>query len=334
MRIVRTSPAAGSGLLLLLALAGAGPARPAARDIYAKAAPACVEILVNERLSGSGAFLTPDGVVLTASHVPGAPGRKIEVRSRRIGRLPAKVIAVDRGHDLALLRVQKGRPPYPALRLAEKTPAVGADVWLFGAPLFRHQVMAHGRVARAKPTFEYLHVLHGYAEVYFICGPAPLGMSGGPWLNQRGEIAGMQSGYIKQKDAPTGVVFAAPVEAIRALLSTRRTAETPTLGMAVEEVWEQTAKFFKRIPRRAEGLVVRVLQQDGPAARAGVRLWDVVIEADGKPVKYRDELLRAVSAKKPGDRLTLTILRPDGAGKMRAAPVLGCLEIQWLRAAP
>ncbi len=337
MSAIRTLAARTRRLHLLLVLAAGvalHDAHAAGSDVYAKAAPACVEVLVNGRLSGSGAFISSDGVVLTACHAVGAPGSTVEVRSPLIGRHVATVMAVDQGHDLALLRVGGGRGPYPALSLADKTPAVGASVWLFGAPIFRHEVMLPGKVARAAHTYEYLAALGGYAEVYFIAGPSPVGTSGGPWLNERGEVVGLQSGYMKMKDASVGIVFVAPVEAIRALLAAKRTANTPTLGIAVEEVWEQMPRFLKRVPRGTEGVVVRLLQPDGPAARAGIKQWDTIVAVEGKPVKYRDQLLRSMRARKPGEGMRLTILRPDGAGTDAATPVLGCLEVKWLKPAP
>jgi S1-C subfamily serine protease len=120
---------------------------------------------------------------------------------------------------------------------------------------------------------------------------------------------------------------------MRTLLQTQRTAATPSIGLAVEETWQQPPDVLKRFPPRTEGLVVKVLKKDGPGARAGVRQWDVIVAADGQTVRLPDELLRIVRGKAPGDTLALTLLSPDGAGTRSAAVRLGSLEVGWPRPA-
>ena len=68
---------------------------------------------------------------------------------------------------------------------------------------------------------------------------------------------------------------------------------------------------------------------NGPAARAGVRQWDVITKADGQTVRLPDELLRLIRAKTPGDTVSLTLLSPDGAGTRQLEVRLGKLEVGW-----
>jgi serine protease Do len=342
--LLRTTRAAdrrlGRGLfltvsLLLIAAPMAGrsaEADSARASLYEKAKRASLEILVDDHLAGTAVFVDDQGLVLTAAHVLGRPGRRVEVLSPVADRQKAEVVAVDLGHDLALLKVAARDGGYPGLPLAEEVPRAGSDVYLMGTPIFRHAVMLRGMLARNDTTFEFYG--DRYVEIVHVAATVQSGTSGGPWFNQRGELVGIQSGMMSAKDVPLGIAFVVPLAALRELLKTQRTASTAAIGLAVEETWQQQQEVLKRFPPRTEGLVVRLLQGDGPAARAGVRQWDVIIQADGKTVRLPDELLRLVRAKAPGDSLNLTLLSPDGAGIRKATVRLGALEVAWSRAGP
>ena len=154
-------------------------------------------------------------------------------------------------------------------------------------------------------------------------------MSGGPWLNTAGEAVGVQSGVMSQNNIPIGIAFAGPLAAMRTLLERRKTASTPSLGLIAEELWTQDRKTIDRYPPKTEGLVIKFLQPDGPAARAALKESDLIIAADGKRVRLIADLLRIVMGKQPGQPLELTLLRPDGAGQTKATVNLGKLEVAW-----
>jgi serine protease Do len=324
-------------LLVLLAVAvflscraswGADAGQPAG-SLYERARQASVELLVEDRLHGSGWFADPSGLVVTVAHMFDRPGRRTEVLSPAAGRIDAELIALDRGFDLALLRVKPREGGYPTLPFARAIPAPGEDVFLIGAPMFRHGVLLRGSIARSDSTFEYYGNVQAYAEIVHVSGNAPHGMSGGPWMNRAGEVVGMQSGVMVNKDAPAVIAFMTPLEAVRRIVENRRNAETPTLGLAVEETWQQQPDFLKRLPPRTEGLVVKILHDNGPAARAGLKQNEVIVAIDGRKVRLPDELLRYVRARKPGQTATLTILGPDGTGQRDVAVELGKLEAGW-----
>ncbi len=314
-------------LLLTLAARLAAGQEVAERSVYQTAKAATVEILGNDHLDGSGWFVDPQGLVITAAHVIAQPDRRIEILSPTIGRLEAKLLAVDMGHDLALLSVAPRDEGYPALALAAEVPPPSEEVFLLGSPIFRHAVQLRGTVACDKTTFEYY--TEKYIEALHVAATVQGGMSGGAWLNAKGQVVGLQSGVMSQNGLPLGIADMITVDAIRKLVAARKTASTPGIGMAVEETWQQDHKLLDRFPPRTEGLVVKILHADRPAARAGLKQWDVITAADGKRVRLSDELLRIVRAKKPGETLTLTVLGPDGTGTREVTLALGRLEVGW-----
>jgi len=319
--------------------ADASARSPESGRLYAQVRQSVVDVLVNGRLEGSGFFVDAEGLVLTAAHVIGGPNRRVQVLTAPVERLPAEVVAVDLGHDLALLRVVADKKSdaqpakassarsFPALPLADKLPEPGEEVYLLGTPLFRRGVMVRGMMAQPGTTFEFY--LERYAEVCHIAATVPAGMSGGPWLNRRGQVVGVQSAVMSKNSIPLGVADMIPLPALRDLLKRRCNAATATLGVGVEEPWQQDGSFWERFPPDTDGLVVRVLRKDGPAARAGLQLWDMITAVDGQPVCTIDQMVRLVRSRKPGQTVRLDVLGPDGTGRRRHDARLGKLEVGW-----
>jgi len=295
-------------------------------QLYEQAKRAAVEILVDGHHAGSGCFVAEEGLVITAAHVIGRPGRKVEVLTSDSGRLQADVRAVDLGHDLALLRVPKRDGGYQALELADAVPPPGTDVFLCSAAAFRHNVLQRGMIARDVLTFE--HQGH-FVEVMQIAAMVQEGTSGGPWINRQGELMGVQSGSITSKSAPGGIANAAPIQAVKSLLDKKRNASTSTIGVFVDEVWVLTVDQVRRYSPGTEGMVVQSLQADGPAARAGIKKGDVVTAVGSCAVRLRDDFVRLIRAKPPGQTIELTVLGPDGTGTRQVVVTIGKLEVAW-----
>jgi len=297
------------------------PARPA---LYHRLQAASVEVLVGRVLAGSGCVVDPDGTVLTALHMIPPGDASIEIRLPGGQRLPATWIAADVGHDLALLQLPPREGGYAALSLAAAMPAAGTSVSLFGAPLFRHAVLVPGAVARQGTTFEYVN--NNYIEVVHVSGMAAGGFSGGPWVDAQGAVIGVQSATMTTKGFQQGICFAVPVEAVRGLLATRQSPTTPTLGAAVEELWEQPAEYVRSLDAEVQGLVAKKAHAQGPAAAAGIQEGEIITAIGTQPVVLRDELLRAVWQLPAGDPVTLTVRDRQGQNPREVVVRLGGLH--------
>jgi S1-C subfamily serine protease len=249
--------------------------------------------------------------VLTANHVAVNDKDKLEILSPTLGRHPATVLARDRGHDLLLLALPKRKEAYPHLVVAAAAPRMGEKVWLHGAPVFRHQVTLPGTIARANTTFEFYD--GAFREIRHIAALAPMGTSGGPWVNARGELIGVQSAAMSINQNHQGIAYAAPWAAVRALLKNPRTFESATMNAAVEEIWGQSPEFIAKLPKGTRGLVARHVQPKGAAAVAGLQEWNLITAADGKPIERTDNLLRRIRAKRPGQSIQLRVT--DRTGK-------------------
>ncbi len=303
------------GMLPVLAIGAAcacvprGAAEPDA--LYAAVRRASVFVLVQGRHQGSGFFVDPEGLVATAAHMVKGKTDGFEIVSPVAGRLRAERVAIDLGHDVALLRVPRRDEPYPALPVAEHMPAPRTQVFVFGDPAFRHRLLLAGSVAVARPTYDYSPGTGCYVRCFFVTGTSPQGTSGGCWVNRRGRVVGVQSGYLNCAKAPAGIAIAAPPDALRALLATRTPAEATTLGTRLDELWTQPHGFIARFPKGTQGVVTVVPRKDGPAARAGLNKESLITAIDGRPVAYVHEAMAAIRSKKPGDVVQLEVMDPD-----------------------
>ncbi len=292
---------------------------------HKKIRAASVEILLNGRLVGSGCVASASGLVLTANHV--APHdkdkAKLEIMSRSLGRQRVTVLARDRGHDLLLLSLPKRAEAYSHLAVAPAAPRVGERVWLQGAPVFRHNITLPGTVARVDTTFEFYD--GAFREIKHIAAMAPMGTSGGPWVNVRGELIGVQSAAMSINRNHQGIAYAAPWAAVRAFLKNPRTIESATMNAAVEEIWGQSPETIAKLPKGTRGLVARHVKPKGAAATAGLAEWDIITAIDGKPVQRTDNFLRLIRAKQPGQSIELKATDRTGKNprtlKVKLAPV-------------
>ena len=160
----------------------------AEQGLYKKISPACVEILVGGRLDGFGAIVCSSGLVLTACHVSRKQNKKYEALSPQLGRKTAEPIATYRGSTGPSLRLPKSDTlPRSAL---QSIPTEGKRVFLLGSPIFRHHLLLSGTIARRSESFSWFN--GGFTNTIPISGIGAPGSSGGPWVNPKGEIIGVQ----------------------------------------------------------------------------------------------------------------------------------------------
>ena len=295
-------------------------------DLYDRVHAASIELLVDGRLSGSGWFADAEGLFITAAHAVVGQKGEFEVITGDGARLEAKLEAIDLGHDIALMRVKPRDGGFPTLPIAEKMPAPTSAAYLFGAPQFRHALLVRGSIARAAPEYEYYGNTRVYVRIYHVSAPSPHGTSGGCWVDPQGRVIGNQSGLMLHNGAGNGLAFVAPTDAIKRLVSTRKSAVTPTMDGAFEELWEQEVKNIRKFPKRAEGVIVAVAHKGGPLKAAGLNRETLITAIDGKPVRYRRDLLNAVRARAVGDTVKLTVLDAGKAEPREVALKLISLE--------
>lgn len=254
---------------------------------------------------GSGFIISEDGYVLTNHHViDGADEVTVRLSDRR--EFTAKVVGSDQQYDVALLKVDaKG---LPTLRLGSSaTVKPGQWVLAIGSPLgLDHSVTAGiisatGRSASAEQRY-----------VPFIQTDVAInrGNSGGPLLNTRGEVVGINSQIFSMSGGYMGISFAIPVDlamsAVEQLKKTGRVSRGQ-LGVIVEPVTSATAKGFGLPDIR--GALINQIVDDSPAAKAGLEIGDVITEFNGTAINQSSDLPPLVGSQVPGTRAKVKVLR-------------------------
>ena len=297
--------------------------------LFARIRATSLIILVDGQQRGSGTLIDASGFAITAAHVIQRKGRRIEVVSASAERLGAEVLAVDLGRDLALIRLPTREGGYPFLPLVEDLPGPGADAFYLGTPVpMQKPILLRAMVSGEGITFTHFQDI-GYIPVLTLAASMPRGSSGGAFVNASGHFLGVLVGGTMQNGAPAGFVYGSPSEGIRNLFTSRENAKTPLLGMILSELWRQHPNYHRLFPAEIQGLFVSTVTQNSPAARAGVREWDLVIEAEGRKVTSVDAFFSILRPKNPNDQFSIGILEPGVATKRDVNITLGLMESSW-----
>ena len=265
---------------------------------------------------GSGFIISADGYVLTNHHViEGMNKLVVHLADRR--QLPAKLVGSDPSTDVAVLKIEaKG---LSTLAIGDSD-AVKPGQWVvaIGSPFgFDYSVTAGIVSALGRPSVD-----GSQRYVPFIQTDVAInrGNSGGPLLNTRGQVVGINSQIFSNSGGYMGVSFAIPirtamnaVEQIKATGSVRR----GQLGVQVRDV--QSEELSDLGLKAAEGAFVASVQNGSPAAKAGIQPGDVITAFDGAPIIKSSDLPPRVGALQPGVKSKVTILRN---GRQQEVPVV------------
>jgi serine protease Do len=261
-----------------------------------------------QRGLGSGVMVGTEGHVLTNHHViDGAEVIRVELSDRRV--VDATLVGSDPPSDLAVLQI--AAEGLSALPLGDSDAVrVGDVVLALGNPLGVGQTVTMGIVsAKSRAT----GLGDGSFEDFLQTDAAiNRGNSGGPLVNTRGELVGINSQIMSPSGGNVGIGFAIPSnmasQVMRQLVEHGR-VERAMLGVTVQPVTSDIAAALGLSEIR--GALVSGVTEAGPAARAGLTRGDIVLELDGRPIADSNALRNAVASRRPGTSVPLTILR-DG----------------------
>ncbi len=275
-------------------------------------APSIVAVLVSGpqgQGEGSGVIWSEDGVVVTNDHVVSG-AEEVVVALASGERLPATVEASDPTTDLAVLRVERdGLPP---AEFSEELPDVGELAVAMGNPLGFENTVTAGIVSglhRSIPSGGQTPALVDLIQTDAAISP---GNSGGALVGADGAVMGINVAYIPPVQRAVAIGFAIPsptvVDVVTQLLEEGEVSHA-FLGVRPAPLTPQLAEEFG-IDAEAGVVVLNVVESSG-AEKAGLRPGDVLVSADGEPLRTVEDLFETLRDRDPGDRIELEVLR-DG----------------------
>jgi serine protease Do len=265
------------------------------------------------RGAGSGFIVSPDGYILTNTHVvENADEVTVRLTDRR--EFQAKVIGADERTDVAVIKINA--TSLPTVKLGDPSKIhPGQWVLAIGSPFgFENSATAGiiSATARSLPSDNYVPFIQTDVAV----NP---GNSGGPLFNMYGEVIGINSQIFSRTGGYMGVSFAIPIDVARnveeQLVKTGHVVRG-RIGVTIQDVNAQLAQSFGL--DRPRGALVSMVEQDGPAAKAGLTAGDVILGVNGRPIERYGELSGTIAAMKPGADASLQVWRD---GKQQTIPV-------------
>lgn len=325
-------------------------------EIYRRSAPGVVQVTSTTRASapnpfgdrfssppvealGSGFVIDKAGHIVTNYHVvEGADDIKVSFSNQDT--VKARVVGTDPSTDLAVLRVNENASALTPLTLGDSDRMeVGDEVVAIGNPFGLDRTATAGIVSALQRG---ITAPNGYTIDHAIQTDAPInhGNSGGPLLNTRGQVVGVNSQIEtggSNLGGNVGIGFAVPSNTVKnvvaQILRTGSVAHA-YLGIAGQDITSMLAENYK-LPANA-GVLVATVRSGSGAWKAGIRAGkrrvvvagetyvlggDIIVAADRKPISSIDELRDAIAAHKPGDRIKLVVLR--GAKRTSVRVTLG-----------
>ena len=259
---------------------------------------------------GSGVIISPDGYIVTNNHVVAdATDVKVTLSDRRI--FSAKLIGTDPLTDLAVIKIEGSN--FPNVPLGDSTQLhPGQTVLAFGNPFGFRFTVTRGIVSALNRPNPYNDDPRKPGQYIQTDAAINQGNSGGPLVNARGEVIGINTFLISPSGSFSGMGFAIPTQIVQPVMDSLvryGKVSHSYIGVGITDVTPENSKFFDL--KDANGAVISEVQPDSPGAKAGLKVGDVIVGLDGKKVLGAGELQAEVSSKRPGTKVALDVLR-DG----------------------
>ena len=256
------------------------------------------------RGAGTGFLIDRGGLILTNHHVIEGADR-IMVRLTDGRNLRATRIGSDPDTDIALIKVTSSAPlPFAALGNSDGL-RVGEWVIAIGNPLAYEHTVTVGVV-----SFIGRKLFDTSLDRYIQTDAAiNFGNSGGPLINSRGEVIGINAAISSRA---SNIGFAVPINQARAILPQLRDSGRVSrgyIGVMLRDVDPDLQRSLGL--KSSNGALVQDVTDGSPGSRAGVRTYDLIVAVDGKPVVGNDALIQLIAGRQPGTTATLQVLR-DG----------------------
>ncbi|NQV33395.1 MAG: Do family serine endopeptidase [Phycisphaeraceae bacterium] len=265
---------------------------------------------------GSGFIISEDGFLLTNNHVvSNAKNNKVTIRMSDGEEFQGKVVGTDPESEVAVVKIDADRP-LSYLKLADSDKLeVGEWVVAIGNPFGQTNTVTAGIVSAKGRN----RIMDGINFQDFIQTDAAInpGNSGGPLLNLSGEVIGINTAILGPNGGNIGIGFAIPVNMARNVsdqLMESGTVVRGYLGVMIGDVTPADADALDLKDRK--GALIKEVNEDTPAAKAGLEHYDVIVELNDDTIESSNDLMSKVAAMKPETKVRLKVMRDGRSKKM------------------
>ncbi|PWT90316.1 MAG: hypothetical protein C5B55_09940 [Blastocatellia bacterium] len=274
---------------------------------------------------GSGFIVNAKGFILTNEHVIDDANR-ISVGLQSGEKYPARVIGTDPETDVAVLKIEAPHD-LPTVTLGDSNAAqVGDWVLAMGSPFGLDQTVTAGIISKKERESPYFNIFQRFLQTDAAINR---GNSGGPLVNMRGEVVGMNSQIATSTGDYNGIGFALPANEtsfVYKQLVAQGKVKRGYLGITLESVHEEFAKVYGMT--EAKGAIITSVSpteggQETPAAKVGLQPNDIIVEFEGNSIASAQDLIQRVASTPVGQSASLVYLREiDGKLEKKTATVV------------
>ncbi|MGE3987416.1 DegQ family serine endoprotease [Pseudorhodoplanes sp.] len=237
-----------------------------------------------QRSLGSGVIVDPGGLIITNNHVvEGATEVKVSLADKR--EFEAEIVLKDARTDLAVLRIKEPKERFPAIEFGNSDELEVGDVVLaIGNPFGVGQTVTHGIVSALARTQIGITDYQFFIQTDAAINP---GNSGGALVDLTGKLVGINTAIFSRSGGSQGIGFAIPAEMVKVVVASAlgggSAVKRPWLGAKLQNVTPEIAEGLGL--KRASGALVAGISASSPAARAGLKIGDVIVSIDGQVVE-------------------------------------------------
>jgi Do/DeqQ family serine protease len=236
-----------------------------------------------QRSLGSGVMVDSSGLVVTNNHViEGADQVKVSLSDKR--EFEAEIVLKDSRTDLAVLRIKDAKEKFPVLEFSNSDDALVGDVVLaIGNPFGVGQTVTHGIISALARTQVGITDYQFFIQTDAAINP---GNSGGALVDMAGKLVGVNTAIFSRSGGSQGIGFAVPANMVRIVVASAKgggsAVKRPWLGARLQAVTPEIAETLGL--KRPAGALVANVANGGPAAKAGLKLSDLIVAIDGQAI--------------------------------------------------
>lgn len=257
-----------------------------------------------ERSLGSGVIISKDGYIVTNNHVIDGADKILVALPESNREYEAKVIGKDAKSDLAIIKINAKDLPF--LKFASSNALqVGDVVFAIGNPFGVGESVTQGIISALNKSGIGINDYENFIQTDASINP---GNSGGALVDSRGGLIGINTAILSRTGGNHGIGFAIPSEMVKKIakaLIEDGVIERGYLGVSIQDVSEDLKDTYKN----QKGAVVISIEENSPAQKGGLRIWDLITKVNGISVKSAAELKNIIGTLNPNSKVTLNIVR-------------------------